>query len=66
MFIIAKTFTRSHTFVKIDHKIISIIILFPSTESFKKPGCCQLNWKACAQSTGLPLVQASPGKCVVS
>ena len=30
---------RSHTFVEIDHEIISTVIL-PSTESFKK-GCCQ-------------------------
>ena len=41
---------RSHTFVKIDHEIISTILL-PSTESFKK-GCCQLQAKVCAQSTG--------------
>ena len=31
---------RSHTFVEIDHEIISTIILLPSAESFKK-GCCQ-------------------------
>ena len=42
---------RSHTFVEIDHEIISTVILFPSTESFKK-GCCQLQTKVCAQSTG--------------
>ena len=30
---------RSHTFVEIDHEIISTAILLPSTESFKK-GCC--------------------------
>ena len=36
--------TRSHTFVKIDHEIISTIILLPSAESFKK-GCCQLQRK---------------------
>ena len=41
---------RSHTFVEIDHEIISTIIL-PSTESFKK-GCCQLQAKVCAGSTG--------------
>ena len=29
---------RSHTFVEIDHEIISMVILLPSAESFKK-GC---------------------------
>ena len=33
--------TRSHTFVEIDHEIISMFILLPSAESFMK-GCCQL------------------------
>ena len=42
---------RSHTFVEIDHEIISTIILLPSAESFKK-GCCQLQAKVCAGSTG--------------
>ena len=42
---------RSHTFVEIDHEIISTVILLPSPESFKK-GCCQLQGKECAQSTG--------------
>ena len=42
---------RSHTFVEIDHEIISMVILHPSTESFKK-GCCQLQAKVCARSTG--------------
>ena len=32
---------RSHTFVEIDHEIISMVILLPSAESFKKC-CCQL------------------------
>ena len=35
---------RSHTFVEIDHEIISTVILLPSAESFKK-GCCQLQAK---------------------
>ena len=35
---------RSHTFVEIDHEIISMFILLPSTESFKN-GCCQLQAK---------------------
>ena len=43
--------TRSHTFVEIDHEIISTVILLPSAESFKK-GCCQLQAKVCARSTG--------------
>ena len=42
---------RSHTFVEIDHEIISTVILLPSAESFKK-SCCQLQAKVCAQSTG--------------
>ena len=42
---------RSHTFVEIDHEIISTVILLPSAESFKK-GCCQLQAKVCSQSTG--------------
>ena len=41
----------SHTFMEIDHEIISTIILLPSAESFKK-GCCQLQAKVCARSTG--------------
>ena len=43
--------TRSHTFVEIDHEIISTVILLPSADSFKK-GCCQLQAKVCAQITG--------------
>ena len=42
---------RSHTFVEIDHEMISTIILLPSADSFKK-GCCQLQAKVCAQITG--------------
>ena len=42
---------QSDTFVKIDHEIISTVILLPSAESFKK-GCCQLQAKVCARSTG--------------
>ena len=37
---------RSHTFVEIDHEIISTVILLPSAESFKK-GCCQLQANVC-------------------
>ena len=42
---------RSHILVEIDHEIISTVILLPSAESFKK-GCCQLQAKVCARSTG--------------
>ena len=42
---------RSHTFVEIDHDIISMVNLLPSTESFMK-GCCQLQAKVCARITG--------------
>ena len=55
---------RSHTFVEIDHEIISMVILLPSADSFKK-GCCQLQAKVCARITGYALVQACPGKSVV-
>ena len=41
----------SHTFVEIDHEIISTFILLPSADSFKK-GCFQLQAKVCAQITG--------------
>ena len=42
---------QPHTFLEIDQKIISTAILLPSDESFKK-GCCQLQLKVSAQSTG--------------
>ena len=42
---------RSHTFMEIDHEIISTAILLTSAESFKM-GCCQLQAKVCARSTG--------------
>ena len=41
----------SHTFLEIDHEIISMVILLPSADSFKKR-CCQLQAKVCAQITG--------------
>ena len=43
--------TQSHTFVEIDHEIISAAILLPSADSFKK-GCFQLQAKVCAHITG--------------
>ena len=42
---------RCHTFVEIDHEIISTVILLPSADSFKKV-CCQLQAKVCARITG--------------
>ena len=42
---------QSHTFAKTDHEILSMVILLPSADSFKK-GCCQLQAKVCAQVTG--------------
>ena len=42
---------RSHTFVEIDHEIISTVILLPSADLFKK-GCCQLQAKVFARITG--------------
>ena len=43
--------TRSRTFVENDHEIISMVILLPPAESFKK-SCCQLQAKVCVRSTG--------------
>ena len=45
------TVNRYHTFVEIDHEIISTVNLLPSADLFKK-GCCQLQAKVCAQITG--------------
>ena len=42
---------RYHTFVEIDHEIISTVILLPFADLFKKC-CCQLQAKVCAQITG--------------
>ena len=47
----SSTPTRYHTFVEIDHEIISTVILLPSADLFKKD-CCQLQAKVCAQITG--------------
>ena len=41
---------RAHTFLEIDHEIISKVFLLPSAESFKKG--CHLQAKVCALSTG--------------
>ena len=42
---------RSHTFMEFDHEMISMVILLPSADSFKR-GCCQLQAKVCARITG--------------
>ena len=42
---------QSHTFVEVDHEIISTVILLPSADIFKK-GCCQLQAKVFARITG--------------
>ena len=52
---------RSHTFVEIDHEIISTVILLSSADSFKK-GCCQLQGKVCAQITGYRLFKPAQEK----
>ena len=41
----------SHTFVEIDLEIISMVILLPSAELFKK-GCCQSQVKVGTPITG--------------
>ena len=40
---------RPHTFVEVDHEIFSMVILLLP---LIKNGCCQLQAKKCAQSTG--------------
>ena len=50
----------SHTFVEIDYEILSMVILLPSAESFKK-GCLQLQAKVCARS----LFKLAKEKCMV-
>ena len=49
--VVSSITVRSHTFVEIDHEIISMVILLPSADSFMK-ACCQLQAKVCAQITG--------------
>ena len=49
----------SHTFTEIDHEIISMGILLPSADSFKK-GCCQLQAKVCAQNYWLNACSSLP------
>ena len=51
MVIYVKAIKPVHTFVAIDHEMISTVILLNSADSVKK-GCCQLQAKECAQITG--------------
>ena len=55
---------RFHTFVEIDHEIISTVILLPSAESFMK-GCCQLQAKVCARLLVNCLFKLAQEKSVV-
>ena len=55
---------RSHTFVEIDHEIISTVVLLPSAESFMK-GCCQLQAKLCARLLVNCLFKLAQEKSVV-
>ena len=55
---------RSHTFVEIDHEIISTAILLPSAESFMK-GCCQLQANVCARLLVNCLFKLAQEKSVV-
>ena len=52
---------RSHTFVEIDHEIISTVTLLPSVESFKK-GCCQLTRESICMKYGLIACSSLPRK----
>ena len=53
---------RSHTFMGIDHEIISAVILLPSADLFKK-GCCQLQAKVCAALLVNCLFKPAQEKC---
>ena len=54
---------QSHTFVKIDHKIFStVILLLPLIQERRESVISEI----CARSTGLPLSRACPVKSVVS
>ena len=54
----------SHTFVEIDHEIVSTVILLPSAESFMK-GCCQIQAKVCARLLVNCLFKLAQEKSVV-
>ena len=57
---------QSHTFVKIDHEIISTVILLLTAESFKK-GCCLSYKRKYVQEVLVNcLFKLAPGKSVVT
>ena len=56
---------RYHTFVEIDHEIISTVILLPSADLFKK-GCCQLQAKVCHKLLVNPLLKPAQEKVWLS
>ena len=49
--VVSSIYARPHFFVEKYHEKLSMVILLPSAGSFKK-GCCQLQAKVCAGSTG--------------
>ena len=53
----------SHTFLEIDHEIISADILLPSTDSFKK-GCCELQVESMCTKYWLTACLSLPRKKV--
>ena len=55
---------RSHTFMEIDHEIISTVILLPSAEAFMN-GCFQLQAKVCARLLVNCLFKLAQEKSVV-
>ena len=55
-------FARSHTFVEIDHEMVSLAILFLPMIHSRRVAVRPLQVKVCAQSTNLLLAQACPGK----
>ena len=55
---------RSHTFMEIDHEIISTVLLLPSADSFKKS--CQSQAKGCLKAnSSLPLKKVWLGELTV-
>ena len=55
---------RFHTFVKIDHEIISTVILLPSVDSFKK-GCSQLQAESMCMKYWLTACSSLPRKGMI-
>ena len=54
----------SHTFVEIDHEIISTVILLLSADSFKK-GCCQLQAKVSSNTLHSPALYVRHVCCLL-